>query len=731
MVQGDDADQNDSTYNGQFAAWPVGHKDQRVERLGGGWGSHLSKIDWEMSQYPHGTVVAWEVRAYDGHDYSAWTKPCYVKVDAERPVAPAVTSTDYPSDGQQHGGEGVPGTFTLSANGSSDVVGYYWGMWGEANRYIPAPSPGASVELDFTPTSFSNSLSFQAIDAAGNRSETVHYDFLVRSTAPAVDVTLGGVGLPSRVKIWTDLEEVTEFGYAIGDGAEVRVPADEDGRAEVSVVFPQAGLNTIRVRSYAGTRLVGGYTDTIYVNDYPFIESDDFSYDKDGVVGQPGQFTFRPGRPGVVAYEWAVNQDELRRIEARADHTAVLDWTPTEGGWTTLWVRSISADGTVTDAQQYEFNVIDHRPYVWSNDYDEHEARGGVGIASEFHFASAADIDLFVYQLNGRPEQTIEPFGGAAEVALAPDRSGNNTLTVRARYTDGTFSPARDFVFLVSDAPIVVSTDYPANQRAGQQGQAGSFTFHPGRPDLVEYRYTTEYGGEEHVVAAGADGRATVDITPMHPGYNELVVTGRTVDGTATAERRYQFQVRDNRISVNSAYGDWQEMGGIGAVGVFTVYSDLDEVTTIEYQVNGGAWRSLPRPASNSIEISLTMDRNGENLLSVRGRTASGELTPQTDYPFRVGTEPLVTSSTYPQNGEGGGIGVPGDFTITRGSPGVVEFEYAFDSGETTTIAADAAGVATITYTPTYAYYHYLTVRGRTADGEWTHTATYQFFVSY
>ena len=63
MVQGDDADQNDSTYNGQFAAWPVGHKDQRVERMGGGSGSHLSKIDWEMSQYPHGTVVAWKVRA--------------------------------------------------------------------------------------------------------------------------------------------------------------------------------------------------------------------------------------------------------------------------------------------------------------------------------------------------------------------------------------------------------------------------------------------------------------------------------------------------------------------------------------------------------------------------------------------------------------------------------------------------------------------------------------------
>ncbi|MEV2236666.1 hypothetical protein [Micromonospora sp. NPDC049891] len=734
MVQGADEDSNDSNFTGQFAAWPVGQEDQRSERFGSSYGRTLAKVGWEMSQYPHGTVVAWTARAYDGHDYSPWAEPCYVKVDADPPAAPVVTSAKYPNDGQPHGGSGVPGTFTFKANGSPDVVGYYWGRFGDTYNYIEAPEPGGDVTLEYTPTSFVEYLSVRSVDSASNRSPVTEYEFRVRSTAPQVRVTVGGVGLPSQLAISTNVEGVTEFGYRIGDGDEVRVPADADGTTDVAVVFAQTGSVRVQVRSYVGTEFVGARTEDVWVRDTPFVESADFAFpDHSGVVDRPGSFTFRPGRTGVVAYEYAFNYDDLQRIEAAADGTAVLPWTPTEPNWYALRVRSISADGTVSETEQYEFNVIDIKPTVYSGTYYEFGAWGGVGIPGEFHFDTAMpDVDVYLYRLNDGPEQIADPEYSWARVTLAPDRSGSNTLTVRTRFLDGSFSPTRTYTFVVSDAPVVTSSDYPEDNAAGQPGQPGRFTFNPGRSDVVEYRYVLEYSGEEQVVAAGPDGKATIEITPTHPGYTLLTVTSRAADGTASAERRYYFRVRDPRVNVSSAYDEYTPRGGLGAIGRFGVYTEISEVTTFEYQLNGGVWQSVPKtPNALVTDISVTMERNGANVFSVRGRTEAGEYTPQTDHPFLVGTAPLVSSSTYPASQWAGGVGVAGEFTFTQGSPGVVEFEYTIDGGEPVIVAATAAGVATTSYTPTSTGSHTMRVRGRTADGEWTDPTSYYFLVDF
>jgi hypothetical protein len=208
-------------------------------------------------------------------------------------------------------------------------------------------------------------------------------------------------------------------------------------------------------------------------------------------------------------------------------------------------------------------------------------------------------------------------------------------------------------------------------------------------------------------------------------------VTSRAADGTVSAERRYYFRVRDPRVNVYSAYDEYTAIGGIGVTGRFEVYTELGEVTTFDYQLNGGAWQNVPKtPDSLTTNIFVTMDRNGANVLSVRGRTEAGEYTPQTDYPFLVGTAPLVSSDTYPAGEWAGGVGVPGDFTFTQGSPGVVEFEYTLDDGPPVLVAANTAGVATVSYTPTADNSHTMRVRGRTADGVWTDTKNYYFLVN-
>ena len=369
---------------------------------------------------------------------------------------------------------------------------------------------------------------------------------------------------------------------------------------------------------------------------------------------------------------------------------------------------------------------------VYSDTYYDFGAWGGVGIPGEFNFdTQMPDVDAYVYQLNGGPEQIVDPEYSWARVTLSPDRSGLNTLTVKARYLDGSFSPVRQYDFEVSDAPVVVSSDYPENVGAGQPGAAGQFTFNPGRPGVVEYSYVIEYSGEPQVVAAGPDGRATVEITPTHPGYTLLTVTSRYADGTTSPERWYYFVVRDPRVNVVSTYDDYSPRGGLGAVGSFGFYTELDEVTTYEYQLNGGDWISVPRtPDSLTTTIQVTMDRNGANVLAVRGRTAAGEATPQTDYPFLVGTAPLVASAGYPAGQWAGGVGVTGEFMFTQGSPGVVEFSYTVNAEEPVLVAADPDGVAMASYTPEARGSHTMTVRGRTAEGTWSDSTSYYFLVN-
>ncbi|MEE3919376.1 hypothetical protein V2I01_16705 [Micromonospora sp. BRA006-A] len=578
-----------------------------------------------------------------------------------------MTSEKYPNDGLPHGGSGVPGTFTFKANGSPDVVGYCR-RFGDAYHYIPAPSPGADVTLEYTPTSFSDLLSVRSVDSASTSSETVHYEFRVKSTAPQVEVTMAGIGLPSRLAVSTNVEGVTEFGYRIGDGAETWVPVNPDGPTEIPVTFAEGASSRSRSAATPGANSSAGTPRTYRsATSRPWSRTTSTSPSTTGwwTVPAPSR-SARPDRCGGVRVHVRWWRPAARRRGRGRHGGAALD---AHRGWLARAERpehQCRRHGLETQEQQ--FNVIDTKPYVSSSTYYENGAWGGVGIPGEFNFDTGMpDVDAYLYRLNDGPEQVVDPDYSWARVTLTPDRSGSNTLTVRTRFQNGSFSPARTYTFEVSDAPVVTSEDYPANGEGGQPGQTGRFTFNPGRSGVTEYRYVLEYTGEEQVVAAGADGRATVEITPTHSGYTLLTVTSRTADGTVSPERRYYFRVRDARVNVSSAYDEYSPRRGIGSVGTFGVYTEISEVTTFEYQLNGGAWQSVPKkPDALATDITVTMDRNGANLISFRGRTAAGDYTPQTDYPFLVGTAPLVSWGTYPAGQWSGGMGVAGEFTFTR-----------------------------------------------------------------
>ncbi|MEU6023377.1 hypothetical protein [Micromonospora sp. NPDC047134] len=731
-----DPDQNDYA-RATFAAWPVATPEQRMERGGIGYNSGIFRTEWDTSGYPHDAIIAWAARADDGHDQSEWSAPCHVRVDGVAPAqAPTVTSADYP-EGRVfpgHGGPGVSGTFVFGSHADPDVTRYQvYDVFVGIRETIDAPSPGAAVSYTWTPRrSGSHSFEVRAIDAVGNSSPVRRYEFVVRDTAPSVEVQIGGVGLPSTVTMRSPVAEVTSFGYRVDEGTEVRVPAT-GAAAGVALTFPERATYQLVVSAYVGDALSGVRTESIRVSDAPAVGSADFAFpDRDGVVGQEGSFTFRPRTTDVAAYRYRINNEEEARIEAGPAGVATLTWAPSEAGWHVLWVRSERADGSLSEVEQYEFSVIDSRPAVYSGDLVSWPRTDGAGLPTEFWFDSGMDgVTEFVYRFDGEPEQTVAAEFGSARVIWTPQWGGEHEVTVRARYASGELSPATRWPFSIWSGPVARSPQYDGNTPSGRVGQEATFTLRPGLPDVQRYTYRFD-GGQEQTVEPAADGSATLTYTPGRAGYQTLEVTSEHPGGTTSETRRYSFVVKSNEVSVSGYYHEWSPRGGIGVPGQMSFHSELfPEVVEYLYRVNDGPEQTVAaNTQGRSTSVAVTPDRNGSNTLYVRQRLRDGYLSPVAEYVFLVGTAPLVVSPEYPNGQWGGGAGVAGQFTFSGGTTGIVEFEYRIGAEPPVTVPA-VNGAATVTWTPPNAGTYQMSVRGRTGDETWTDTTNYQVYVQY
>ncbi|MEU8129483.1 hypothetical protein AB0B68_19890 [Micromonospora sp. NPDC049049] len=717
-----------------FAAWPVDHPDQRRERGGSSYGSGQEhRTEWEMSSYPHGTVLAWTARATDGDGDSGWAPLCYVRVDGQAPAeAPQVSSAEYPANGAPgSGGVGVPGTFRFDAGGDTDVTRYRYDDPNQGTTVVvDAPAPGAAATFTWTPErSGPMTMRVRSLDAVGNASPPREYEFWVRHTEPSVQVDVAGTHLPSTLTMRSPVAEVTSFGYRIDSGEEVRVPATE-AAATATVTFTEARLYQLVVSAYIGDKLSGSGRQSVSVNDAPKVESTDFAWDHNGVVGVEGTFSFRPRTTDVVAYRYAFGYDEETRIAAAADGTASLAWTPQAPNYYQLHVRSERADGTLSQDTGYEFSVVDNKPTVYSSDVDGSPRRDGLGLPMSFHFStSMPDVAEFVYQFDGEAERTVSAEYGTARLTWTPDRAGDREVTVRSRYTSGQLSPPAVWPFAVWTGPVVRSAAYESGSSDGRVGKEATFTFQPGLPGVQRYTYQLNWG-QERTVDAGADGMASVTYTPSESGYQTIEVTSHGADGTRSQTRTYEFVVKSDRVGVAGWYSDWSVTGGIGVPGSMTFWTDLyPDVAEYRYRLNDGPEQTVAAdPDGTGTGFLLTPDRNGVNTLSVRQLLRSGELSPATEYRFRVGTAPLVTSAEYPAGQWSGGAGQAGRFTFSGGTTGIVEFEYQVGEDDARVVPA-VDGTATVSWTPPYWTSYTMTVRGRLANGTWTDSSSYNILV--
>ncbi|MEU0076504.1 hypothetical protein ABZY58_01175 [Micromonospora tulbaghiae] len=729
-----DRDRNDGGGTDQldvsFAAWPVDQPEARIERADYARDGERATGRYDQmypSPFEHDRTYAWQMRAKDSRATGEWSPVCYFRLDVRGPAtAPTVTSTDFPDDRESH--PALPGEFTFGANGATDAVRFGYSLNQLGEKTVGADRPGGSATVTLTPRPSINMLRVWSYDAAGNRSESTEYDFFARDVSPIVEGRLNEIGVPATFQLRPQMDGVVRYRYALDGDPERTVEAAADGSAAITVTATRGGFRTLTVTSVTagGVEVTGSHE--FFLPTEPKISATVYEeYGAGGGQGIPGVFTFTPRLPDTVSYRYRIAGEE-RTVEAEADGTASVTWTPTEAGWVDLAVWSVSRDGTESEPASWFFRVRDLRPAVSADPYRADWPTGGPGQPGEFRFTSEIpETVAFLYRFDDGAEQRVET-GDRATVSWTPTEGGTHTLTVVGVTADGTRSPEQVWTFLVNDAPLVRSAEYPEDRSSGLPGVAGTFTFTPQRSNVVRYHYSFQ-GAETTSVDAAADGTAVVTWTPDQAGWHQLTVIAETADGTRTEQREYRFTVRDPQPRVISyLYNEWGSSGGIGVPGGFRFDSDLPDTVAFVYRLNGGPEQTVDVNDGTAAELTVTPDRAFRNTLTVRARSASGELSPEASYSFLVSSMPGVSSTTYPIGGSGGGPGVPGVFTFTPGMPDVDRYVYQFDYAPEVTVPAGADGSASVTLTPAEAGWHTLTVYAIDKAGNQSDPA-YQWFV--
>lgn len=154
-------------------------------------------ISLPASVLPKNQEINWYVRTYDGSQYSPWSNAgsatgCYFTYDPDAPATPTITSTDYPrsTDGMGDNdpwfdGVGKYGTFQIKG-AKTDVTKYWYGInTNPSSKNTLTTSAGAAKSIKILPPKVGlNSVTAQALDAAGNVSAPFTYYFKVSAGQP-------------------------------------------------------------------------------------------------------------------------------------------------------------------------------------------------------------------------------------------------------------------------------------------------------------------------------------------------------------------------------------------------------------------------------------------------------------------------------------------------------------------------------------------------------------------
>ncbi|MGW6296814.1 hypothetical protein [Streptomyces sp. NPDC055058] len=241
------------------------------------------------------------------------------------------------------------------------------------------------------------------------------------------------------------------------------------------------------------------------------------------------------------------------------------------------------------------------------------------------------------------------------------------------------------------------------------------------------------YTDTKHRVRADTlGGSATLTLVPP-TGSGPMTLWVRSLDRAYNGSEiaRYDFNVRSTAPSISPAVPEPE----FGQPTEFTLRPDPElqaKSPVVGYSVTTVGGQSdrtfdITARSDGTATVELALDGlYGENL-QVSSKSANGWISDKTWWGISYDTTPTVSSDTYPENGSGGGVGVPGTFTFAPKVKDVVSYTYTFDGGDPeVTVPADPDHRASIDWTPTTDGWHYLTVYATTRSG--LQLAPYDYF---
>lgn len=435
---------------------------------------------------------------------------------------------------------------------------------------------------------------------------------------------------------------------------------------------------------------------------------------------------------------WPVNDPGQRNVAtgpllASGQVTAVR-LLPSQLSDTTTYAWQVRAsDGTDTGPFSpvceftTEFTTPPEAPVVTSGDYPASESGPGTGGSGEpgaISFSGSGDPDItgFAYGSDGPATfVTADQPGGTATIEFTPTNVGPNSFTVWTVDRAGDLGVSVRYQFWVADNEPLVSCT-PVSAFIGVPRQC---TFTPRSTDVTGYRYQLADGPVTDVQAA-PDGTAAVTVTPIETNVGPFLnVRARLGNGNLTEETVYTVRTDPAAPTVDQN----PQEGLAGAAVEYTFNAVLPNSVSFTYTLNGGTPTTVPVGPDGAATVTLTSDSSIAEL-DVFSTTSDGVNSgTQNCIPFLDSDEPVVTSTVYPEDSVGGGVGVPGTFTFTSPVPGVVSYTYSFN-GDEKTVSAGPDGSAQVVLTPTDTSAQELLVSSTLPDGGTSDTTFYSFLVN-
>ncbi|MGW6704056.1 FG-GAP-like repeat-containing protein [Streptomyces sp. NPDC054956] len=254
-------DDEDNQVSAQFVIWKEGG-GSLPDRWTSAVRGNVAAVTIPAGQLESNVTYRWDVRAWDGHAYSPWAGQCRFSMDKDRPGRPpTVTSSQFPdgSGGTWGRPARTDGTFTLGANGISDVVRYEWYTdFDTTLRKVDAADAGGSATVPFRPLSVGpQHMYVTSFDAAGNPSDVRSYLFY--ASRSATRDRYGDVNGDGTTDLWA----------VDKDGGQLKVhPGQGDGTFGLSRDADNSSFATVSV-THRGDWGQDGYEDLIVLKRGP------------------------------------------------------------------------------------------------------------------------------------------------------------------------------------------------------------------------------------------------------------------------------------------------------------------------------------------------------------------------------------------------------------------------------------------------------------------------------